>query len=119
MYGPPYVIDTRDWRGRDIALSRRRWEDHIRYNRGWIDDVMLPFIRATIESPDAAFESDRSSREAEIWRHFDDIKDGTPDYLKVIVRYDTLIASATSGNIVTVYIVSRISSGGMQIWTRT
>lgn len=118
MYGPPYCFVTNDWAGRNITLSRRRWKDHIRPNRGWLDDRMLPLIRETIRDPDEAFASDRNSREAEIWRYFDDIKDGTPDFLKVIVRYDTLILSATSGDVVTAYIEQRIDSKGTQIWIR-
>jgi hypothetical protein len=118
MYGPPYWFATDDWAGRNVALSIRRWDKHIKAGRAWINDRMIPLIQATIQDPDEAFESDRNSREAEIWRHFDDVKDGTPDFLKVIVRYDTLILSATSGDVVTAYIEQQIDSRGTQIWIR-
>jgi len=79
---------------------------------------MIPLIQETIRDPDQAFESDRNSREAEIWRYFADIKDETPGLLKVIVRYDTLIHTATSGDVVTTYIEQQIDSRGKRIWTR-
>jgi hypothetical protein len=104
--------------GPDIRLAKQRWEDHIRLGRGWLDDRILPLIRETITDPDEEYESDRSSQEGEIWRRFDDIKDGTPDYLKVIIRYDTLMLNATSGKVVTAYIKSRIDSKGTQRWKR-
>lgn len=117
MYGPPFRFLTKDRAGRDIALSDRRWQTHIKGNRSWMTDQMIPLIQATIDNPDKACESDRSSKEAEFWRHFANIKDGTPDYLKVVVRYDTLIASAVSGDVVTAYIETAIDCKGTVLWT--
>ncbi len=118
MYGPPFIFLAEDWGGRDIALAQNRWETHIKGHRAWINDRMIPLIRATVTQPDAAYQSDRNSQEAEVWRHFHDIKDGTPDYLKVVIRYNAMIAHAASGDIVTAYIASHIDSKGPQIWKR-
>jgi hypothetical protein len=77
-----------------------------------------PHIRQTVADPDGAFESDRDARRAELWRYFDDVKDGQPGLIKVIVEYDTLIAQATSGDIVTAMVAPAVSSRGAQLWKR-
>ena len=117
MYGPPFWFLTNDRAGRDIALSHRRWDQHIKANHPWFDEGMIPAIRETIENPDKACESDRNSHEAEFWRRYVDT-DGTSDYLMVVVRYDTLIQSAVSGDVVTAYYEVGIDCRGAVLWTR-
>jgi hypothetical protein len=114
----PFVFLTKDWGNRDIALEESCWEYHIKRRRYWYDDRMLPLIRKTIEDADAAFESQQHSRRAEIWRHFDDVKDGQPGYVKVIVEYDALFVSAMSGDVRTAVTSTAIDSRGAQLWAR-
>jgi len=109
---------VRDWANRDIALETSCWERHIKAHRYWNDDRMLPLIRQTIEDADAAYQSRQNSRRAEIWRHFDDVKDGKPGYVKVIVEYDDLFTSTSSGDVRTAMISPAINSGGTQLWIR-
>jgi len=114
----PYAFSSTDWAGREVALEERQWINHIMRNRGWNDERMLPLIRQSIADPDEAFESDRDARRAEVWRYFDDVKDGQPGLLKVIVEYDTLIAQATSSDVVTAMVAPAISSRGTRLWKR-
>jgi hypothetical protein len=114
----PFAFLVKDWAGRDIALEESCWQRHIKRRRYWNDDRMLPLIRRTIEDADAAFESEQHSRRAEVWRHFDDVKDGKPGFVQVIVEYDTHFASATSGDVRTAMVSTAIDSKGMQLWVR-
>ncbi len=114
----PFVFLVRDWAGRDIALEESCWERHIKRRRQWNDDRMLPLIRQTIQDADVAFESQQDARRAEIWRHFDDVKDGQPGFVQVIVEYDTLVESAMSGDVRTAMVSQAIDSKGRQVWTR-
>jgi hypothetical protein len=114
----PFAFLVKDWAGRDIALEVSCWERHIKRRRYWNDDRMLPLIRQTLEDADAAFQSEQDSLRAEIWRRFEDAKDGSPGYVKVIVEYDSLPPSAVSGDVRTAMVAPTISSGGKQLWTR-
>lgn len=114
----PYAFSSTDWAGRNVVLEDRQWINHIIRNHGWNDERMLPLIRQSVTDPDAAFASDRDARRAEVWRSFDDVKDGQPGLLKIIIEYDTLIAQATSGDVVTAMVAPTISSRGTQIWKR-
>jgi len=114
----PYAFSSADWAGRSVALEERQWINHIMRNRGWNDRRMIPLIRQTITDPDIAFESDRDAKRAEVWRYFDDVKDGQPGLLKVIVEYDTLTAQATSGDVITAMVAPAVSSRGAQLWKR-
>lgn len=112
----PYVFLVKDWAVRDVALDQMCWERHIKRRRNWNDDRMLPLIRRTIEDPDAVHASDQHAQRAEIWRHFPDVKDGQPGYVKVIVEYN----DPMSGDVRTAMVskATTIDSKGAQLWVR-
>lgn len=117
MPGPYVFIDT-DWAHRDVALEEHRWRHHIQYRRQWNDNRMIPLIRQAIRDPDEVYASERNAKRVEIWWHFDDVKDGAPGLLQVIVEYDALISSATSGDVKTTMVSTAIDSKGVRLWTR-
>jgi hypothetical protein len=114
----PYAFSSTDWADCDVALEERQWINHIMRNRGWNDRRMISLIRQTVTDPDVVFESDRDARRAELWRYFDDVKDGQSGLVKVIVEYDTVIAQATSDDIVTAMVAPAVSSRGARLWKR-
>ena len=113
----PYLFVTTDWAGRGVALEERQWNNHIRRNRGWSAE-MIPLVRQTVTDPDAVYESERDSKRTEVWRQFDDVKDGQPGILKVIIEYNASIGVATSGDVVTAMVALAVNSRGTQLWTR-
>jgi phage-Barnase-EndoU-ColicinE5/D-RelE like nuclease2 len=112
----PFVFLVNDWAGRDIALEESCWERYIKRRRQWNDDQMLPLIRQTIQEPDAVFESQQHARRAEVWRRFDDAKDGQPGFVQVIVEYDGSFTFASSGDVRTAMVSKAIDSTGRRLW---
>lgn len=95
------LLDTLDFRGRRVIMTRKRWQEHIQAEHPELTEGALEDVAEILESPHFVYESAKQTSRHLYYRYGDADEFYRFLYLVVVVRYDVEPARVVTAYVAT------------------